>query len=398
MGVLRKDLREQSARYLNSLSRDELFERFLITRVANITGMDSIGIPVYSAARPAACRIAVSAGKSMDPLMARAGAIAEGIEFHTFEFARTDSIVAPFDPQDWDMPTSKDSTWTPETPIAQEEVIHWASGKVAMMPSSLIWMDKRRQDAPGNRAHFMSTSNGNATGYSFLDAFTQGVCELVERDQCFLRYTSLKRLVIYPPMVDTDMMTGQLRELVGMVELSGCKMYLFHCTYDIQIPAYWAILVDREEGIGQFGGYGCHINSCVAAMRAMLEAVQSRAVYISGARDDILRRDFYYNKYRSAKLVMSELDPIERTAAVPFSQDAELTCQEEFDLVIQALGPWADKLYYKHFDLKDGIHVIKAFIPGLEQPIMGEDWRPMRWQKLVEAEEAALNWAQPLYW
>jgi len=51
-----------------------------ITRLANVTGLDRIGIPVYMAIRPNSRSIAVSQGKGIDPSHAKASALMESVE------------------------------------------------------------------------------------------------------------------------------------------------------------------------------------------------------------------------------------------------------------------------------------------------------------------------------
>ena len=51
-----------------------------ITRVANVTGLDTIGIPVVMAYRPNARSLAVSQGKGLDLDAARASAVMESVE------------------------------------------------------------------------------------------------------------------------------------------------------------------------------------------------------------------------------------------------------------------------------------------------------------------------------
>ena len=60
------------------------YRRFMkpmgITRLANITGLDCIGLPVYVAVRPNSKLLAVSQGKGVDADSARASALMESIE------------------------------------------------------------------------------------------------------------------------------------------------------------------------------------------------------------------------------------------------------------------------------------------------------------------------------
>jgi ribosomal protein S12 methylthiotransferase accessory factor YcaO len=57
-----------------------LLPRFGITRVADITGLDRINIPVATAIRPMSRSIAVAAGKGVDLVAAKTSAAMEAIE------------------------------------------------------------------------------------------------------------------------------------------------------------------------------------------------------------------------------------------------------------------------------------------------------------------------------
>jgi YcaO-like protein with predicted kinase domain len=383
--ITRSEQRRASAEYLNSLSQDELFRRFEITRTARIDGLDCIGVPVYSCARPEARVISVSAGKSLDARMARAGAVAEAIEFATFEKPVGRFWVTGFG-GDLQLPTCLDSAWTSETPIAIEFVTS-LSGERWLLPSDLIWLTKRE----GKEQHFMRSSNGQALGATFEDAFCQGLCECVERDQLTLRRISLKKLGIYPPVV--DLQHGDIPQSIRLLRLkcveASLKLHLFFCTCDIPIPVYWAILFD-PTGYASFSGWGAGVRNEPAAERAILEAIQSRAVYIAGARDDIERRKFTAIQESD---VRSMIAAIEAQPKIKWMAgfEPELSTEMELQWVLAALSAWRDKIYFKHIDLGD-MHCVKSIILGLEQP-MHDNWRPMRWDKLYEDH---LRRAEPL--
>ena len=57
-----------------------LLPRFGITRVANITGLDRIGIPVWISVRPHGRSLSVAQGKGLTPELAQASAVMESIE------------------------------------------------------------------------------------------------------------------------------------------------------------------------------------------------------------------------------------------------------------------------------------------------------------------------------
>src|SRR5580698_7948827 len=68
-----------------------------ITRVANITGLDSIGIPVVVAVRPNSRGLAVSQGKGLDLFAAKVSALMESIEAHHAERIIAPLILASYD-------------------------------------------------------------------------------------------------------------------------------------------------------------------------------------------------------------------------------------------------------------------------------------------------------------
>ena len=69
-----------------------------ITRVADITDLDRIGIPVFSSIRPMADRGAISVynGKGATPTEARVSAMMEGLERYSAEVRDRELAVAAF--------------------------------------------------------------------------------------------------------------------------------------------------------------------------------------------------------------------------------------------------------------------------------------------------------------
>ncbi len=60
-------------------------ERMGITRVANVTGLDRVGVPVVTVVRPNARSLAVSQGKGLTLAAAKVSAIMEAVELHHAE-------------------------------------------------------------------------------------------------------------------------------------------------------------------------------------------------------------------------------------------------------------------------------------------------------------------------
>jgi hypothetical protein len=93
-GMTRTELRESVAQAINALSRKELLEQFGISRVAELTGLDSAWLPVYTCVRALSATVSIHAGKGLERSFSRAGAILEGIEFEVAEHPYGDWTLA----------------------------------------------------------------------------------------------------------------------------------------------------------------------------------------------------------------------------------------------------------------------------------------------------------------
>src|SRR5687767_6260192 len=69
-----RDPRETFADY------SRFMDRMGITRIANITGLDTVGIPVFTAIRPTARSLSTSQGKGLAASEAKVSALMEAIE------------------------------------------------------------------------------------------------------------------------------------------------------------------------------------------------------------------------------------------------------------------------------------------------------------------------------
>ena len=55
------------------------------------------------------------------------------------------------------------------------------------------------------------------------------------------------------------------------------RLHLFDITTDYRVPVFSAVLLDLNGNVaGTFGGFGCHLNAEIAAIRAITEAAQAR--------------------------------------------------------------------------------------------------------------------------
>jgi len=301
MSTSRKALREGVAQAVNALSRKELLQQFGISRVSELTGLDNAWLPVYTCVRALSETVSIHAGKGLERAASRAGAILEAIEFEVAEHPTGRHIIArvkdltpgSYVPLDECFPT-RSSIVNDLTPLAWEEVVNIQNGAKKLIPSDLVWLVTRIKYQ--SMMYVQMGSNGIATGGSVEDAILSGLYEVIERDAWTLNQFLLDSgmLLTRSPLID---LPPRIESCLRSIEAANLKLHLFDITNDYKIPTFSAIILDLGGACaGTFGGYGTHLNAEIAALRAITEAAQARCCYISGARDDLFRRQFLLMK------------------------------------------------------------------------------------------------------
>jgi ribosomal protein S12 methylthiotransferase accessory factor len=275
---------------------------FGITRVANVTGLDRIGVPVVMVCRPNARSLSVSQGKGATLDAARASGLMEAIElFHAEhytlvlkrgsyeELKRTHRLV---DVTALNFHAS--SVFHPNLPILWTPAEDLMGGEPVWVPLELVDADFMLPLPPGYGS-FVHSTHGLASGNHRLEAISHGLCEVVERD------VEALALLEKPDAADqgsVDLATVDdllCREVLDRFARADMRVRVWETTSDIGIPCFRCALWDAEEEAEDSlaaGGYGCHPDRGVALSRALHEAAQSRLTLIAGSRDD-MRRDNY---------------------------------------------------------------------------------------------------------
>ena len=381
----RKELRERVARTINALSRAELRERYGISRVAELTGLDAIGLPVYSCVRALSATISIHSGKGLDPQASRAGAIIEAIEFEIaenpkgpFRLANALQIPAEDRVELIDCFPSRSSTINDMVALAWEEMTNVSNGAAKFVPSDLVWMVNRIKDQP--LLYVQMGSNGLASGGTLEDAILSGLYEIIERDAWTLHQWMLDIHGVLPkrtPLID---LSPRLETVARRIENARVRLHLFDITTDYRVPVFSAVLLDLNGNVaGTFGGFGCHLNAEIAAIRAITEAAQARCCYISGARDDLFRRQFILMKRMDQQKLDKMFD--ELPAGSPISDYrktdfADVRAELRYLLkLVRQFG--VSEVYVKDMGTAlDGLlHVVRVFSPQCE-PFKFDHWAP----------------------
>ena len=185
MGVTLKVLRRGTHR---SASLDDTLKRALplapvmgITRVANVTGLDSVGIPVVMVCRPNSRSVAVSQGKGIDLASARASGLMEAVELYhaetitlplrlaTYEELRYQHNVVEVD----DLPRGFESRFHPFLRLLWCEGRDLLDGRNVLVPYELVHTNYT-VPLPDGHGCFAASSNGLASGNTLNRSYQPG--------------------------------------------------------------------------------------------------------------------------------------------------------------------------------------------------------------------------------
>lgn len=264
-----------------------------ITRLADITQLDRVGIPVFQAVRPASRNLSVSQGKGTTVQASKASAVMEAIELWLAEdlshlpMRRATALeMGQVNPQVLHhLPWRGDATAFQRLPMDWLAVSSLDGEVDAWLPRPLLELDLLGTETWQPRP-FQQTSNGLASGNCHEEALLHGLYELIERHGlATVRFhPQRKRYLDADALEDPD-----CRQLVHQIRQAGGKLRLYDATWEVGVPVLVAALI-FDDLPWTWHGSGCHLCPAVALSRALTEAAQSRLTYIAGVRDDLPNR------------------------------------------------------------------------------------------------------------
>ncbi|MGI9355705.1 MAG: YcaO-like family protein [Rhizobiaceae bacterium] len=368
-------------------SVNETFDRvepisgeFGITRLANVTGLDRIGIPVALAIRPNSKSVAVSQGKGETLQHAKTSALMEAIEiWHAENFDQPVHYGKKHDLQrrhrvidTQRLPKLRGRAYSDNVPtlwVMGEEVI---SSDPILLPYEMVHCDYTRPIQPAH-GYFPASTNGLASGNSILEALCHGLAEVVERDALSLWHFSHAEQRARKRINPVTIANEEIIALLKKVTDAGLECGFWNVTSDVEVATIICLIHEPDSQMGHIGlGSGTHTDSTVALRRALTEAAQTRLNYISGARDDLAADEFtlpgIVQKQDFVEATLSAGDPTLPFGEVPTNTFP--TLREDLDYMVASLRQVGIEeigmvnLSRQEFD----IPVVRAIVPGLEAP------------------------------
>ncbi|WP_437673961.1 YcaO-like family protein [Sorangium sp. So ce131] len=351
-----------------------------ITRVANVTGLDVIGIPVVMACRPNARSLAVTQGKGLTLAAAKASALMESIEaYHAERLLRPLLLASAAEMRRAHRVVDVDQLARTQPSVDEHMPFLWIEGhdllqdEPVWVPFEAVHIDSTLRGRV-NAGVFCCSTNGLASGNHLLEALCHALTEVVERDSTtlfgLLSDERRRRARVDPGTVDDP----ACREVLGKFAEAGVAVGVWETTTDVGMPSYLCQIVERDDdrmrSLHASAGMGCHATRGVALLRALTEAAQTRVTVIAGARDDVLRHE--YDRHRAPDAIRDARRTIEEERPErPFGAAAEHrgeTFEDDARWMLRRLQR-AGVERVVALDLTDdrfGIPVVKVVVPGLE--------------------------------
>lgn len=348
-----------------------------VTRIAEITHLDRIGIPVYSAIRPGAAEGAVSiyAGKGATKPQAKASAMMEAFERYSAEQQDIDKekiITGSFtemdggiDPSSLILPSG--TTFTDKTDLEWLQAVNARTDEECLLPANAVF---HPYQPDRGQFIFKSNTNGLASGNVLEEAVFHGITEVVERDAWSI-FEALRQPKLEVNCENTE--NPLIRDIMVKFRKAGVEVKLVDLTADVEITTMAAVSDDtvlKDPALLTLG-VGTHLDPEVAAIRALTEVAQSRATQIHGTREDTTRAVFMRKAgYQRMKRInkhwfgesQDEVDiaDVKNKAKKSFKDDIGTSLK-----LLKKCG-FDEVLYTDLTRLEIDIPVVRVVIPGME--------------------------------
>ncbi|WP_291860394.1 YcaO-like family protein [Bradyrhizobium sp.] len=287
-----------------------------VTKVADVTDLDRIGIPNFMTVRPHDLGPGISYynGKGTTREQAEAGALMEAVERHAGERYEGSVMMsshynlrrrhACVDPLEIHSPRICN--------YSEDLLLEWVLGfdlltrRPTFVPLNCVVAP---YTASSGMPLFYSSTNGLASGNTRLEALCHALCEVIERDAAGV---TMARTHIRPavgtiladmgfsggpssecddaPLISLRGLPRSAATLVRKMQRAGLDVCLRNLTSATGIPTIGCTITEPDGSplaVKAHSGCGTHPDARIALTRALTEAAQTRLGFIQGGREDL---------------------------------------------------------------------------------------------------------------
>jgi ribosomal protein S12 methylthiotransferase accessory factor len=306
-----------------------------LTRIADITHMDVLRVPNYSAVLPGTeDYIWVYSGKGPTKEDAKASALMESIERYS---SLPSGVQRNFVHESYYQLSKKSRVLHPNEVVEplrfeyrDDMVMDFLpgydlfTGEQIMVPAALA-LFRYSPKAPAVNPFAFHHTNGLASGNVQEEAICHSLCEVIERDAMslaelrasaipfhFIKYIadslrakgySLSRISsdkfkddpnIFPDVDVSEIEFEPAKAVISRFSKAGIPLIIKDITSEVGIPTFNASSVEWiTHDYGYLAeGHGTHPDARIALLRAITEVSQTRVANIHGARDDLRKINY----------------------------------------------------------------------------------------------------------
>ena len=352
-----------------------------VEKVTDITGLDRIGIPVFTCIRPTAEGGAVSVynGKGTTAEEARVSALMEAVERYSAEVKDrkllADSYVGlskqenALNPNELILPgyvkniEEVSIPWVAGYDLIQEAEIYVpASAVFHPLPSRY---DRVRL--------FRTNTNGLASGNVLEEAVFHGLAEVIERDAWSLVEITRNTGAV------VKIKEEEIRNFMDKFSAADVSLLIRDITSDVGIPTFAAVSDDLrlKDPTLLTTGMGTHTDARVAIMRALTEVAQSRLTQIHIAKENPDFKDMRMimgyewmrkkNKHWFDNSVNTDFETVKSMDNADFLDDINYILER-----IRGVG-LEQAVVVDLTRAEIGVPVVRVIVPGLEMYTVDEE-------------------------
>jgi ribosomal protein S12 methylthiotransferase accessory factor len=391
-----------------------------VTRISDITHMDKLQIPNFSAVLPGTeDSIWVYSGKGVTKFQAMAGALMESVERYSSLFSSNEgSIIQGKYPElskTYKKVLNPAEVVEPIEPSFDEQnsIVDFLQGydlmtnEEVLVPARMVF-SKYTANPPVAMVFPYSHTNGLASGNVLEEAICHALFEVIERDAVSIAelssssipYTILTRISSFFKSQGNDFFTNfedkfvddssifpdvditeiakefdTIKFLVGRFTKAGINLLVKNITQDIGIPTFVVSSIEWvTNDYGYFAkGYGTHIDPRIALIRAITELSQTRAANIQGARDDLKKIKYSEDDeiYKRKWEFISSLSARKIKNSIMFSEIKIRSNNDIRDDINHILKSFKNSglnraIIVNLTNSKTEVPVVRAIVPGLE--------------------------------
>ena len=391
---------------------EQIGKKIGVTRLADITHMDVLRIPNYSAVLPGTQDyIWVYSGKGPTKSHAKTSALMESVERYSSLPRRTDRYITEsyesmakeygnkyvIHPDDVLEPLK--FPYVDDSPLDFMEGTDLFSAEKVFVPAGISQSRYEPRGIPVNPFQFSHT-NGLASGNVMEEAICHALCEVIERDAVSLaelrssviNFHVLRSLIdavkyngfnvkpleskeyvddpnIFPDIDTSGTDSNHIKLLLRRFLDENIPLLLKDITSDIGIPTFIATSVQWiTHDYGYLAeGHGTHPDARIALVRAITEVSQTRAANIQGARDDLRRMNYEMgNTAETKSWLFMPSSKRENFHTVRTFENIDIL--DDIQLLLRNLKEiGVDRAVVVNLtDDEIGIPVVRVIIPGLE--------------------------------